>query len=130
MENSTTLSNLKVYYGWAKLNKIRRNPALSVMFENSLDARSERGKKTLSRMQTTFYERRQTIGEAADGAKENRIFTEYSMFLFDKRVRGNLDYLLDQNMAADINNVPESTLFEVRSVLLKGFKHVYKDLKL
>ena len=28
------MSNLRVWYGWAKLNKIRKREAISVIFEN------------------------------------------------------------------------------------------------
>lgn len=122
-------STLKVYYGWAKLNKIRNKPAISIVFENSKEARTERGENTLKRLQTTFYERFQTKSEANDGPQQNRIFTEYSMFLYDKKVNGDLDFLLEQNKNADINNVPEIILQEIKNALRKGYKQVYKDLR-
>ncbi|MFV0392422.1 MAG: hypothetical protein ACK5KP_11165 [Paludibacteraceae bacterium] len=124
------LSNLKVYYGWARLNKVRRQPAISVMFENTIEARSERGMNTVKRMQHTIYERFQTVHEADDGAKENRILTEFSIFLFDKKVKGNLEFLLEQNSIADENNVPEDIRKEIKNALRSEFKQVYKDLKL
>ena len=124
------LSDLKVYYGWSRLNKVRRNPAISVMFENAIEARSERGMNTVKRMQHTFYERFQTVLEADDGAKENRILTEFSIFLFDKKVKGDLDFLLEQNKIADENNVPEIILNEIKNAMQKGFNQVYKDLRI
>lgn len=122
------LSNLEVHYGWAKLNKIRKRPALSVVFENSYEASAERGEQSLRKFQVTFYTRKQTIQEAEDGAIQNRIFTEYSMFLFDPKVKGDLEYLLEQNFIADKNNVPEEIREEIRTALRNGFKKVYNHL--
>lgn len=37
---------LKVYYGWAKIGNVRKNRALSVVFENEIQGcRSDRGQK-------------------------------------------------------------------------------------
>ena len=121
---------LKVYYGWCTLNKIRKRPALSVIFENTKEcAYSERAKNVLKKMQVTFYERFQTEGEAKDAVHSNRIFTEYNIFLDDKKINGDLDYLLEQNKRADINNVRPAELERIREALMTGFKQVYRDIK-
>lgn len=54
------MGKLKVYYGWAKLGKIRKKRAISVMFENELHGcRSERGQRILRAAQETVIERYQ-----------------------------------------------------------------------
>lgn len=118
------LSNLNVYYGWSILNKIRRKVALSVIFENE-QTFSDRKNVTIRRLQKTCYVRKQTVAEAEDGKKQNRILTEYSFFLQQKPFNGDLNKLLDTNYQADINNVPEAILIEIKEALRKGFKSAY-----
>lgn len=126
---SNNLSKLKVYYGWCRLNKIRKRPALSVIFSNSVEcAYSERAKNLLNKMQVTLYERYQTEAEAKDAVHSNRIFTEYNMFLDDKKINGHLDYLLEQNRRADRNNVKPAELDKIQESLMKGFKQAYRDI--
>lgn len=127
MNNATTLTKLNVYYGWAKLNKIRRRPAISVIYENELNAQfSERAKNTLNRLQHTIYVRKQTTDEAADGKHENRIFTEFSLFLDDKKIKGDLDYLLKINFEKDQFNVSEKERETIRKQLKGSFKRLYE----
>lgn len=118
---STGLSKLNVYYGWSVVNRIRVKPALSVIFENE-EGVSERKMNAIKRLQKTCYVRRQTIEEAEDGKKQNRILTEFSMFLMQKPIYGNVEALLDANYHADINNVSDQELVEIRKALKKGFR--------
>ena len=127
MSNDTP--RLKVYYGWARMNKIRKRPALSVIFANAKECGySERAHNTLNKLQTTCYERLQTADEAKDAANSNKIFTEYSMFLDDRKINGNLDYLLELNKKADRNNVKPAELDKINEALMKGFKQAYRGL--
>lgn len=50
------MSNLRVWYGWAKLNKIRKREAISVIFENGKQS-SERTDGFIRKMQNTVYVR-------------------------------------------------------------------------
>lgn len=118
------LSNLNVYYGWSVLNKIRRKRATSVIFENE-QSFTDRTNNSIKRLQKTCYVRRQTLAEVEDGKNSNRILTEYSFFLDQKPFFGNLELLLDTNYQADINNVPESVLLEIKEALRKSFKSAY-----
>lgn len=118
------LSTLKVYYGWAKLNKIRRKPALSVIYENERGEVSRR-EMSIKRTQDTCFVRQQTVGEAADGKKQNRVLTEYSMFLLEKPFKGDIDRLLQVNYQSDINNVPEPILSDIKNALMKQFRSTY-----
>ena len=128
MMTNSGLSNLNVWYGWAVVNKIRKKPALSVIFHND-EVVSERTLKSLKRFQTTFFVRKQTTEEALDAKNQNKIFTEYSSFVFEKPFNGNIEKLLENNYKADHNNVSEQQLIEIKNALRDGFKHVYKRVK-
>lgn len=81
------MGKLKVYYGWARIGGVRKKRALSVMFENEmLGCRSERGQRCLRTIQDTVFERYQTDEEEKEGKRQNRIFTEYSLFLDEKPI--------------------------------------------
>ena len=78
------MSKLKVYYGWSRIGNVRKKRALSVMFENEIQGcRSDRGQRCLRTIQDTVFERYQTEKEEEEGKHQNRIFTEYSLFLKD-----------------------------------------------
>ena len=98
------MSNLRVWYGWAKLNKIRKREAISVIFENGKQS-SERTDGFIRKMQNTVYVRTQTDEEAKDAKDSNRMFTEYTIFMDDKVFRNSLDFALWVNSEADANNV-------------------------
>lgn len=117
-----TMSELKVYYGWAKIGKIRKKRALSVMFENEmLGCRSERGQKCLRAMQDTVFERYQTDKEEKEGRKQNRIFTEYSLFLDEKPINGSLEKCLLINNEADKNHVSKTMRERISEALRNAF---------
>jgi hypothetical protein len=121
------LSNLNVWYGWSIVNKIRKKPSLSVIFDNG-GGNSERGLKSLSRFQKTFYTRKQTIEEAEDAKYQNKIFTEYNTFIFEKPFNGDIDKILDNNYKADVNNVSHEVLLEIQLALKEGYKNFYQAL--
>lgn len=108
-----------VYYGWAKLNKIRRKEAISVIFEN--DYIPERNKNSVSKMQNTVYVRKQTLGEEKDAVGSVRDFTEYSIFMDDKKIKGSLELALKQNFLADQNNVSEEERLLIKEALKKKY---------
>ena len=89
------MDKLKVYYGWCKIGKVRKKRALSVMFENDkTGCRSERGQRCLRTMQETVIERFQDEDEEKESKSQNRIFTEYCIFLDEKPINGSLNRLL------------------------------------
>lgn len=98
------MSNLRVWYGWAKLNKIRKREAISVIFENGKQS-SERTDGFIRKMQNTVYVRYQTDEEAKDAVSKSRMFTEYNIFMDDKAIKNSLDFALWVNSEADANNV-------------------------
>lgn len=116
------MEKLKVYYGWAKIGNVRKKRALSVMFENDIQGcRSDRGQRCLRTIQDTIIERYQTKEEENEGRKQNRIFTEYSLFLDEKPINGSLDKCLLINSEADKNHVSKAIRDKISDALRKTF---------
>lgn len=120
--------NLRVFYGWAKLGKIRKKEAISVIFEND-KMREERTLKTISKFQNTVYVRQQTDKEKLDAEHSTRMFTEYSVFLSDKRIKGSLLKALQENMEADRKNVSKKILAEIANKLRDAFLESHPNYK-
>lgn len=116
------MEKLKVYYGWAKIGNVRKKRALSVMFENEIQGcRSDRGQRVLRTIQDTVIERYQTEEEENEGRKQNRIFTEYSLFLDEKPINGSLDKCLLINSESDRNHVSKAMRDKISEALRKAF---------
>lgn len=116
------MEKLKVYYGWAKLGTVRKRRALSVMFENDIQGcRSDRGQRCLRTIQDTVFERYQTEAEEKEGRKQNRIFTEFSLFLDEKPINGSLERILLINSEADKNHVSKSMREKIMVALRDAF---------
>lgn len=116
------MEKLKVYYGWAKIGNVRKKRALSVMFENDIQGcRSDRGQRCLRTIQDTIIERYQTKEEENEGRKQNRIFTEYSLFFDEKPINGSLDKCLLINNEADKNHVSKAVRDKISDALRKAF---------
>ena len=76
------MSELKVYYGWARIGNVRKKRAISVMFENERHGcRSERGQRILRAAQETVIERYQDAEEekAAKDSAGYLLNTAYSL---------------------------------------------------
>lgn len=116
------MSKLKVYYGWSKIGNVRKKRSLSVMFENDAQGcRSERGQRCLKTIQDTVFERFQDEDEEKQGKFQNRIFTEYSLFLDEKPINGSLEKILQINSEADKNHVSQAIRDRISEVLRKAF---------
>lgn len=116
------MGKLKVYYGWARIGNVRKKRALSVMFENEMHGcRSDRGQRSLRTIQDTVIERYQTDEEMADGKRQNRIFTEYSLFIDEKPINGSLERCLLINSEADKNHVSKAMRDKIAEALRKAF---------
>lgn len=116
------MEKLKVYYGWARLGNVRKKRALSIMFENDkLGCRSDRGQRCLRTMQETVIERYQTEEEEKEGKLQNRIFTEYNLFLDEKPINGSLERCLFINSEADKNHVSKAMRDKIAEALRKAF---------
>lgn len=116
---------LRVFYGWSKLNSVRKRKAISVIFENTRQSEA-RSLNFISRIQETLYIRYQTESEALDGFHCNRMFTEYSVFMDSKSVNGSLDAALKENMIADSKNLTQPELDTISDKLRHSYRSVYK----
>lgn len=116
------MGELKVYYGWARIGNVRKKRALSVMFENDAQGcRSDRGQRCLRTIQDTVFERYQTNEEEKEGKQQNRIFTEYSLFLDAKPINGSLERCLLINSDADKNHVSKDIRDKISDTLREAF---------
>lgn len=120
--------NLRVFYGWSKMNKIRKKEAISVIFENDRQS-EERTLRTVGKFQDTVYIRKQTDGEKQDAKHSSRMFTEYSVFMDDKRIKGSLEAALLINRNADRKNVSKKVLDEIEAELRSAYLMVHRDYK-
>ena len=112
--------NLRVFYGWSKINKVRKNEAISIIYENR-PQRAEKVDAFLNRMQETVYVRIQTDDEMLDGLQQNRMFTEFSIRMDSKEIKGNLTKALAVNSEADKNNVSEKERDLIREKLRTAY---------
>lgn len=116
------MKKLKVYYGWARIGNVRKKRALSVMFENEIQGcRSDRGQRCLRTKQDTVIERYQTDEEEKEGSQQNRIFTEYCLFLDERPINGSLEKCLLINNEADRNHVTKAMRNRISEALRKAF---------
>lgn len=116
------MGKLKVYYGWARIGNVRKKRALSVMFENDAQGcRSDRGQRCLRIIQDTVFERYQTNEEEKEGKQQNRIFTEYSLFLDENPINGSLNKILQMNSDADKKHVSKEMRDKIAEALWKAF---------
>ena len=122
------MSNLRVWYGWAKLNKIRKREAISVIFENGKQS-SERTDGFIRKMQNTVYVRYQTDEEAKDAKSKSRMFTEYNIFMDDKAIRNSLDFALWENSEADANNVSANARAVIEAKLRAAYMSAHRQYK-
>ena len=101
---------LPVYYGWAKINKIAKREALTVIFLNDdVGPRIDKdGYDGVSRFIEICHMRYQTKAELTDAKFTNRVYTIYSIFMDDKHINGSLEAALRTNFNADKNHVSEN----------------------
>lgn len=72
-------------------------------------------------MQDTAFERYQTEEEEMDARQQNRIFTEYCLFLDEKPIKGSLEKCLQINNEADKNHVSKAMRNRIEEALRKSF---------
>ncbi len=123
-------SRLRVFYGWCKLGKIRKREGISIIYEN------EEGVADHHRMNRSFLSaqynvcwRYQTEGEAKDAKQLNRIFTEYCVFMDDKKIGGSLEAALRANSVADRYNVSQAERIRIADELRKWYMSEHRDYR-
>ncbi len=126
-----TCVQLKVFYGWSKINKIQKRKAIAVAFENEELAGDEcrRSGKSLRKTMEICCERYQTEAEMKDAKVCNRVFTVYNVFLDDKAVRGSLNRALQVNSESDKNNVGIEERMRIREKLRTAFIAAHRDYR-
>jgi hypothetical protein len=128
------MSNLKVYYGVEKMNKIKHKPAICVLFENQSafrfdDKHTSYQERYVNRCMHLAYTRFQTAAEAAEAYKANQTFTGFSMFLDDNRFGNSLEKVLHFNSLVDDRNVGKSERDKIKMALYEKFKEIYPTYK-
>lgn len=118
---------LRVFYGWAKLNKTRRREAISVIYENC--GGYEKNEKKVKMYQNTVYIRYQTEEEKKDIEFCTRILSEDSIFLDSKEAKGSLEKVLHINFIADSKQVSQEVREEIRDKLRKEFLLNHRNYK-
>lgn len=113
------VGRLPVYYGWAKLNKIQKREALTVIFLNDhpgprIDKDGEDG---VTKFIVPVYKRWQTDEEMKDAEQSNRMYSVYSIFMDDRKIKGSLDAALHFNYQSDKNHVPVKEREKIRELL-------------
>lgn len=119
---------LRVFYGWCRVNKIRKKEAISVVFEND-SQREERTMKFIKKMMDVVYVREQTDNEKIGIENAIRMFTEYSVFLNEKKFQGSLELALNYNSDADKNNVSQEERDVIREKLREHYLSTHPGYK-
>ena len=128
IEKDITKQNLRVFYGWVKIGKIRKKEAISVIFENDR-LPEEKQIRAINKYQNTVFVRNQTNKEKQDALGSNRVFTEFSVFLEEKGINGSLERALRVNNEADKNNVSSTVRKQIEDALRGAFKSAHPKYK-
>ena len=126
--------SLPVYYGWAKINKIQKREALTVIFLNDIPGprQTKDGYDGVTRWIEPVYKRWQTEAEMSDADHVNRMYTSFSVYMDDKRFGGSLEAVLEYNSEADKNHVSETERKKIQELLRTSYisHHItYKEPK-
>ena len=119
-KRSQEQKKLRVFYGWCKIGKIRKKEAISIIYEND-SGRDERTMRFVNKMMNVVYVREQTDREKKGVEDAIRMFTEYSIFMNDKKIKGSLEKALRYNSEADKNNIS----LEERNLIMQRLREYY-----
>lgn len=117
------MRNLPVYYGWAKVNKIQKREALTVIFLNDIPGprQTKDGYDGVTKWIEPVYKRLQTEAEMSDADHVNRMYTSFSVYMDNKRFGGSLEAVLEYNLEADKNHVPETERKKIMELLRTSY---------
>ncbi len=119
---------LKVWYGVDRLNKVMKKPSVSIVFENSIHLHEEILEKKVRQRMDVAYMRYQTDEESLGAEDATRIFQTWTMEIYGKAYKGDIEYLLNQNSLADENNVSLEEREVIKQKLRELLKKRYPDL--
>ena len=122
---------LPVYYGWAKLNKVVKREALTVIFLNDHPGPriGRDGHDGVTRFIEICAQRYQTEKEIEDAKHSNRIYSVYSIFMDDKQIKGSLQKALYENSESDKNNVNKKERQEIEEKLREAYMRKHPQYK-
>ena len=127
MEPTKELSKYLVFYGFAKLTKKAvRKRSVVIQYANSTNY-NDRQKRYIEQKMYIVHQRYQTINECVDAQYSNRNWTKYEYFIDDKKWKGNLEAILENNFVAEENHVLLEERELIKQKLTKGFKRFYLD---
>ena len=102
-----------------------------------LGCRSDRRQRCLRTLQDSKFKQNKTDEKEKEGKRQNRIFTEYSLFIDEKPINGSLERCLLINREADKNNVSKDMSERISEALRNAFlfsnpeyKEPYSQLEL
>lgn len=127
MEPTKELSRYLVFYGFAKLTKKAvRKRSIIIQYANTTNY-NDRQKRYIEQKMNIVHQRYQTINECEDAQYSNRSWTKYEYFIDDKKWKGNLEAILENNFVAEENHVSLEERELIKQKLTKGFKTFYLD---
>lgn len=101
---------------------------ISVIFENDT-MREKRTLRAINKYQKTVYVRSQTNEEKVDAQYYNRMFSEYSIFLKDKKIKGSLGLALKYNSDADKKHISADERIKIADALRSYYLENHPDYK-
>ena len=120
------MNKFLVFYGFAKLTKKAiRKKSIVIQYANSTNY-NDRQKKYIEQKMHIVHQRYQTIEESKDTLKSNRNWTKWEYFVDDKKWKGSLELILQDNFLAemDIVSLKERELIKIK--LEKAYYEFYK----
>lgn len=111
---------LRVWYGWEKLNKVKKHEALCIIYEDSIQ-HEDRTMNFVNKSMKISYVRNQSLEEMMDAKLNNRCFYVISDRLDKKEFRGSVELCLLNNFIADSNNVSEKERMKIKEKLMKDW---------
>lgn len=117
---------LRVWYGWEKMNKIKKHEALCVIYEDSIQG-EDKTMRFVNKQMNIVYVRNQTEAEMESAERNNRCFYSFSDRLDDKKFCGSLELLLTFNYEVDADNVSLQERTVIRKRLEDSFMRQHFD---
>lgn len=117
---------LRVFYGYAKLNKIMKKRSLMIIFEN--ENKGSRNEARVKSWMHIVYTRNQSEREMQDAKGAIRMFTVYNMFIDKPTYGGDINKVLEENFEADANNISEDERTKIREALKIAFGPIYEPI--
>jgi hypothetical protein len=114
-----------VFYGFAKLTKKAiKKRSVVIQYANTWNY-NDKQKRYIEQKMHIVHQRFQTKDEVTDAPFSNRSWTKWEYFPDDKRWKGNIDLVLENNFVAESNHVSLKERNEIRTKLEKEYYSFY-----